>query len=372
MTDSTTGSMAVNDFIRIYILPGAMLQSVIIAGGYGTGREVLQYFTRTGLYAGLLGILVATLSMALVFVLSLEIARVFQVYDYRNFFKVLLGRGWFVYEILAVMLFMLIFAVIGAAAGEVLQSEFGLHPMAGVGIMLLVITLLVFSGRELITFLLTYWSLFLYLVFAVYVICVLMLLGDDLSNGFAASDDSGAWLLRGGQYTFYNMTAIPVILYGAMAIKTRRQAIVAGIVGALIALVPGLILHVSFAAQYPGILEAPLPIYAMFTALDIGILKFAYLVMLFGTFVETGAGNLQGFMERLDGWWQETRDRTMSPYAHAAIALVAMSLAGGLSHFGIVALIEDGYGTLAWGFMLVYAVPLLTVGIYRLWTTPRQ
>jgi uncharacterized membrane protein YkvI len=349
-----------------------MLQSVIIAGGYGTGREVLQYFTSTGLYVGILGIFVATVSMAVVFVLSLEIARVFKVYDYRNFFKVLLGRVWFVYEILGVMLFMLVFAVIGAAAGEVLQREFGLHPMAGVAVMLLTVTLLVFYGRELITRMLTYWSLFLYLVFGVYVIAVFMLLGDDVSRGFAARDDSGEWLLRGGQYTFYNMTAIPIILYGAMAIKTRHQAVIAGVVGALIALVPGLILHVSFAAQYPAILEAPLPIYAIFTALDIGILKFAYLLMLLGTFVETGAGNLQGFVERLDGWWKETRGRPMSRSAHATIALVAMTLAGGLSHFGIVALIEDGYGTLAWGFMVVYAVPLLTIGVYRLSKRSRE
>ena len=31
-----------NKFVRIYLLPGAMLQSVIIAGGYGTGREVSE------------------------------------------------------------------------------------------------------------------------------------------------------------------------------------------------------------------------------------------------------------------------------------------------------------------------------------------
>ena len=30
---------------RIYV-PGLVLQSVIVAGGYGTGREVVEYFTR--------------------------------------------------------------------------------------------------------------------------------------------------------------------------------------------------------------------------------------------------------------------------------------------------------------------------------------
>jgi uncharacterized membrane protein YkvI len=37
-----------------------------------------------------------------------------------------------------------------------------------------------------------------------------------------------------------------------------------------------------------------------------------------------------------------------------------------LAQFGIVALISDGYGTLAWGFMVVYIIPLLTIGVWRL------
>jgi len=41
-------------------------------------------------------------------------------------------------------------------------------------------------------------------------------------------------------------------------------------------------------------------------------------------------------------------------------------LAGMLAQFGIVALIADGYGTLAWGFMVVYIIPLLTIGVWRL------
>ena len=41
-------------------------------------------------------------------------------------------------------------------------------------------------------------------------------------------------------------------------------------------------------------------------------------------------------------------------------------LAGTLSVFGIVNLIAEGYGTLAWGYLFVYLIPLFTVGVYRL------
>ncbi|MEM6999228.1 MAG: hypothetical protein AAF529_00485 [Pseudomonadota bacterium] len=355
-----------NKFVRIYLLPGAMLQSVVIAGGYGTGREVVEYFTGQGMYSGVLGMLVAVVVLAAVFVLSLDLARSYQVFDYRNFFKVLLGRGWVLYEILVILLVMLVLAVIGSAAGEILATEIGLPAWAGAGLMLLAVTVLVFFGREWVTRAMAYWSVYLYVVFLAYLVAVLWQMGDAIGSGFAASTESGAWATRGAQYTFYNMTAIPVILYCAMAIETRRQAIVAGIVGAIIAVAPALMLHVSFAAFYPEIVAESLPIYTVFSLLNISVLKFAYLLMLFGTFVETGAGNIQGFIERIDAWWRESHEVGLSRWHHAGVAILAMSLAGGLSFFGIVNLIAAGYGTLAWGFLLVYAIPLFTVGILRL------
>ena len=359
-----------NQFIRIYILPGIMLQSVIIAGGYGTGREAVEYFSGFGMASGIYGLLLATVCIAVAFVLSLEVARVHKVYDYRKFFQVLLGRGWFIYEILLVLLFMLIIAVIGSAAGTLLQSELGLPEQAGAALMLIAVTVLVFYGRELVTRLLTYWSLLLYLVFLSYLTMVFLTLGDEVAAGFAASsnavDSSAGWVMSSLQYAGYNITAIPVILYCALAIKTRRQVVIAGICGAVMAMLPGLMLHISFAALYPDILDEPLPIYRLLEALDAKLLTLAYLLVLFGTFVETGAGNLQGFVERLDGWWRERRGRPLGRKVHATVAALAMLLAGGLANLGVVTLIAEGYGTLAWGFMAVYALPLLTIGVYKI------
>jgi len=355
-----------NKFVRIYLLPGAVLQSVIVAGGYGTGREVVEYFTNQGIYAGLMGLAVSAISLAIIFCLCLELARVFQVYNYRTFFQVLLGRSWFLFEIVAGTMFMLVIAVIGSAAGEVMKNELGLHPMIGVTIMLTMVTVLIFYGRELITYILAYWSILLYVIFIVYIIAVFSLLSDDLVQGIATSEEKSNWVIKGLQYTFYNAPAIPIILYCAMAIETRSQAIIAGITGAMITIVPGVMLHISFTANYPAVIEESLPIYSIFALLDIQILKYAYLLMLFGTFIETGAGNLQGFMERLDSWRRDTNRTPLSRRAHAFITAGLMLIAGGLSHFGIVNLIAAGYGTLAWAYFFVFVVPLFTVGVYKL------
>ncbi len=108
------------------------------------------------------------------------------------------------------------------------------------------------------------------------------------------------------------------------------------------------------------------PVYDVFLKLDLGWLKFLYLIVLFGTFIETGVGTIQGFVERLDGWWMDRTGETLNPVIHALAAGLVVALAGSLAQLGIVALIAEGYGTLAWGFLAVYIIPLTTIGIWRL------
>ena len=35
-------------FFRVYLLPGFVFQSIIIGGGYGTGRELVEWFMSQG------------------------------------------------------------------------------------------------------------------------------------------------------------------------------------------------------------------------------------------------------------------------------------------------------------------------------------
>jgi uncharacterized membrane protein YkvI len=44
----------------------------------------------------------------------------------------------------------------------------------------------------------------------------------------------------------------------------------------------------------------------------------------------------------------------------------AILVSAGLSLWGITSLIAKGYGTMAWGFLVVYVIPLMTIGIYRI------
>lgn len=359
-----------NRFVRIYLVPGAVLQSVNVGGGYGTGRELVEFFGRHGIGNGLLGMAVATSIMAVTFALSLALAQHYRAYDYRSFFQVLLGRAWFLYEIIVVLLILLVLAVIGAAAGEIIKARLGLPSLLGGAALLVLVVLLNFFGRDVLTRTLAAWSLFLYAVFLAYFVATVAQLGPQMRSAPLSFSADGAWLVSALQYALYNISAIPIVLYAARAIETRRQAVAAGLLGGVIVMFPALLFHLSFLGAWPTVVDEALPVYFMFDQLDVPLLSLLYLVVLFGTFIETGAGDIQGLIERLDGWWRDRGRGELGRGVHAAVSAGALALAGVLSTAGVVALIADGYGTLAWAFLAVYLVPLFTIGIRRLRAAP--
>ncbi|NNM33496.1 MAG: hypothetical protein HKO53_10545, partial [Gemmatimonadetes bacterium] len=52
--------MSQTSVFRRYFLPGFLFQSVVIAGGYGTGAELSEFFLTQGPMGGLLAIVAAT------------------------------------------------------------------------------------------------------------------------------------------------------------------------------------------------------------------------------------------------------------------------------------------------------------------------
>ena len=65
-----------NDFFRRYLLPGFVFESAVIAGGYATGRELVEFFLPAGPWGGLLGMVVGMLVWSAVLMVSFELARV--------------------------------------------------------------------------------------------------------------------------------------------------------------------------------------------------------------------------------------------------------------------------------------------------------
>ena len=79
--------------MKKYLIPAITFQSLVIAGGYGTGRELVEFFMSLGPLRGLLGLGVTALIWMLVASLSFDFVRRTKSYNYKDFFRNLLGKG---------------------------------------------------------------------------------------------------------------------------------------------------------------------------------------------------------------------------------------------------------------------------------------
>jgi uncharacterized membrane protein YkvI len=347
-------------------MPGAIFQSILVGGGYGTGREVVEYFTRLGPAAGLLAIGVAFCIFVLVLGLTFDLARRLSAYDYRALFKILLGRGWFLYEVVGLCMMMITFAVLISAASGVLDDGFGLPASFGIAAVFLLVGALEFFGRETVMRVLTLWSIVLYGVFVTFLVQVYAAVPDSISEALTTTQVNEGWAQSGFLYAMYNITAVPIILYVTRDFETRQHSWGAAVIAAVIAVVPAIIFHIAFSTSYPEIGEQDIPVYWMMNLYGMSLLTIAFTIMLFGTLVETGAGVLQGVNERIDGYLTERGSQPLGRWGHSAVALGFMAMSVAVASFGIKDLIDKGYGTMALAFLAIYFIPLVTVGVFRL------
>lgn len=357
--------MAASRFRR-YLLPGLVFQSVVIAGGYGTGRELVEFFLTLGPRHGLAAmLLVSAVVWSLVTAVSLEFARRFRAFEYRRFFRALLGPGWIAFELCYLALLFVVLAVIGAAAGAMLEETFGLPYALGVGIIMAAVGLLVFRGSATIEKALAGWSGVLYLVYLVLFVWSFARFGGDIREALAAETAGGPWVTNGLRYAAYNLAVIPAVLFTVRHIETRREALTAGLLAGPIAIVPGLLFYLAMAGQYPMILDRAVPANLLLELLGSRIFQIVFQVVLFGTLIETGAGLIHAVNERIAAAFAD-HGRALPDRLRPAVAVVLLLAAALLARVGLVALIARGYGTLTWLFLIVYVVPVLTWGVWRL------
>jgi uncharacterized membrane protein YkvI len=364
-------SILQSSFFKKYLLPGFVFQSVTIAGGYGTGRELVEFFLNYGPLGGILGMfLVTTLMWSIILAVSFEFSRKFKAYDYRTFFKKLLGPFWFLFEIIYAVQIFLVLAVIGSAAGIILRDNFGLPYMAGVLIMLAAVGFLTFKGKGLIENFLSIWSIILYLVYAAFFVVALMKFGPLIRDSFASGTILPKWALGGFKYALYNLGTVPAVLFCLNHIQSRKEAVTAGILGGFIGIIPGALFFVAVVGHYPGVLPEEIPAVFLLQKAGVPLLLIVFQLVLFGTLIETGTGFIHSVNERIRSTL-EAKGKELLRWERPLVAVIMLLMALGISMFGLVNLIAKGYGSASWGFLIAYIIPILTVGIYKIFKSSR-
>jgi len=353
-------------FQRVLVVPATVFLSVVFGASYGSGREVVEFVSSNGPTGGLVSIL--TLAIGYVFLLSLsfELARAFKAFEYVSFFKVLLRRGWFLYEIVIVMGMIIALSITTTVGGTVLEEHFGIVVWAGSLLIFALIVILNYYGRTIVekSMMLSVAALFLVLV----VLVAQLVSGSlrDIVEAFSANPHQTGGVATALKYAIANGGYLPLLLYCVIGLKTRAEAFTAGAVAALVAVLPALVFHFAFMAGYPEVVDERLPTYFMFGYVSTPLMLNIYVIVMFILIAQTGVGLIQGLLQRIDNWQVQRNGVPLTRVGHAAVSAFAVGSSIALGTMGIVTLILRGYTIMYYSFIIVYIVPLFTYGIYLL------
>jgi uncharacterized membrane protein YkvI len=355
----------VNDFFRRYLLPGLVFESAVIAGGYATGRELVEFFLPAGPWGGLLGMVVSMLVWSAVLMISFELARVARAYDYRSFFNLLLGRGWLLFEIAYLLLVVLIIAVMGAAAGEITHSLFGSPKLLGSLGMIAATGLLLFYSNAVIERFLALSVSYLYIVYVILVVWSLTAFGERIAANFTTVPVGDHWFEAGVTYAGYNVATIPAVLFCIRHLTRRREALVAGALAGPLGMLPGVLFYIAMMGYYDEIGAVALPSAFLLARLDAPWFAWVFQSAVLLTLIDTGVAMLHAINERVAAVYEERR-RPMPRLLRPALAVTVMVVSVyAASAVGLIDLIAKGYGLLTYAFIVLLIVPVLTIGVWR-------
>ena len=358
-----------------YILPGIIFQSVLIGGAYATGREIVEYGAKYGAM-GVWSIVALGAGFSVIAILAYEFARIFRVYDYKGFVKGLIGPLWPLFDVVYGVMVVVTIAVVSAASGEVVKEVFGWPFWLGVGLVIVLVGALEAGGRHLIERFKTVGSVLLYGGFVVFAGLVLGQTWGNVETVFATGDTSyvesvSIWgaLFTGILYVGYNLGVMPATLFVLDYQTTRRQAVWAGVISGVLATVPFILTYLAVMGYYPNadVLGAEVPWLAMLGRAGGSVLVSVYTVVILWTLVETSTGMIHAVLKRIDANLEDLGRPVLTPLQAGALTVGVLLTAAILSSVGIIDLVAKGYLALAYGFLALFALPLLTIGVFRIW-----
>ncbi len=358
-------------FLKRYLMPGLAFVAAVIGGGYATGRELVEFFLPAGPAGGLLGMAVTMLVWSLVLAVSFELARRARAFDYRSFFKLLLGPGWVLYEIAYVLLIIVIIAVMDAAAGEVVHDLLGVPKLVGSLLMIASTACILFLQAAWVERFLSASVAYLYLVFAILIVWSLAAFGDRIGAAFAEPVGS-RWFAAGVRYAGYNVAIIPAVLFCARHFSRPREAIGSGLLAGPLCMLPGAIFYVAMMGFRDEIGGAALPSAFLLEKLGARWFTWAFQIAVLSTLVDTGVAMLHGINERIAAVYDERRrpmPRALRPAIAVGIMVLSVFVADAV---GLVGLIAKGYGLLTYAFIALVIVPVLTVGVWKIRRLPAE
>jgi len=354
-------------FYRAVLTPSVVWLSVLFGAASGTGREMVEFITPAGAWGGVVAIAFIGLIFAVTLFLCFELSRLFNAYDYQRLSSQLLGKFWPLYEVAILVAMIASLAIVSAASGQILFGQFEVPVLWGVGGMLVIIIAFTYYGRVFIEKTMALTSALLFMAF-IY-IGIQVAGNDDMAvvDTFTNSEIHFDGVQKGLIYAFVNMAFIPLIIYAGRDIRSRGESAIGAISASIVGTLPLLFLHTIFSPNYREIRDVDMPTFWLLERISADWFIGVYVVVVFFMFAQTGVGMMQGFLERMDSCYSNYYNKPMSPLKHSILSFVMIVLSLLLSTVGFIELVRSAYSVLFYSFILTFTIPLVTVGVYKVY-----
>lgn len=333
-----------------------------VGGGFATGNQTVNFFVQYGWFAAFFPI-IAMLLLNLVFRSALINALISKATDYREWangafapFQKVMGL---IFEICFVIITIMAVATSIAGAAELLVT-YGIPYFVGVLITGAIFFVLTIFGKELVAKASSFMTICI-------VVCMLMICfvgltmdGADLGSAVQPSNNPiGLWpaIWSMLQYVGYQSYTGATISPYAATLKNKTNVNKMVIVNFVLNTAMLALSTLTLMAWYDKVAGNSLPILAICSMSDLGILRYAYSIVLFMAFISTGVGCTFGTVARFERIVFKKMEITKR---RAIVSFLAMALAMGMSSVGLTALVSQGYAKLGIVGIFVMIIPCLT------------
>lgn len=316
------------------------------------------------------------IGFAILAVLTFEVARVYKTYDYKSMIKVLIGPLWPLFDVVYILCMILVISIMASASDSIVEQTTGLNYWAGVVLLVAITGGLIFFGDSIIERFETWGTVVLYVGYIVFSGMVIMNgyknIGQVLTTGdMSYTGETGILpiLWTGVIYVAYNLVVYPPSMFSLKRQKTRKECVVSGLIAGLLMTIPWFLTYFAMMSFYPDaeVLGAEIPWLIMIGKVGApGFFSIIFGVVMGWTLIETSTGVIHALLGRVNVELAECGKKEMNRKYQAIVTVLILVAACVMSKFGIIALIEKGYTALSYGFMLLYMLPIITVGVYKI------
>ena len=331
-------------------LAGAFV-GVIVGAGFGSGQEILQFFTNFGMYS-IPAILLSTVLFAFVGMQVAQLSSHLQATSHKEIITVLCGR--FLGNALDIVLSFFLFGVgviMIAGAGSIVEQQFGIPAFIGAIGMTVITVLTMLLKVERIIGIISSITPFLLVIVIVIVAYALMKNGinPDQVNQYADITKASAsnWVLSGLLYVSFNVAVgFSMLSVIGGTFKDKKQAGIGGIIGGILLGVLLLLINAGMMTDLAIIQSMDMPtlyLANMISPIVGNILSIILLAMIYNTCV----GMFYSFTVRFV---------PQGRYFGVSVSVVGI-IGFALSFAGFTTLVNTVYPIMGYvGFMLLAAV----------------